>query len=28
VNMHDEIYGVRGERVEAVWRVEGRGKVR
>ena len=28
VNMHDEIYGVRGERVEEVWRVAGRGKVR
>ena len=28
VNMHDEIYGVRGEQVEVVWRVEGRGKVR
>jgi D-serine deaminase-like pyridoxal phosphate-dependent protein len=28
VNMHDEIYGVRGEQVECVWRVEGRGKVR
>jgi D-serine deaminase-like pyridoxal phosphate-dependent protein len=28
LNMHDEIYGVRGERVEEVWRVEGRGKVR
>jgi D-serine deaminase-like pyridoxal phosphate-dependent protein len=28
VNMHDEIYGVRGERVEEVWRVEGRGKLR
>lgn len=28
VNMHDEIYGVRGERVETVWRVAGRGKVR
>lgn len=28
VNLHDEIYGVRGERVEEVWRVEGRGKVR
>ncbi|HEY0367577.1 MAG TPA: D-TA family PLP-dependent enzyme [Pyrinomonadaceae bacterium] len=28
VNMHDEIYGVRGGRVEEVWRVEGRGKVR
>ena len=28
VNLHDEIYGVRGEQVETVWRVEGRGKVR
>ena len=28
VNMHDEIYGVRGERVETVWKVAGRGKVR
>jgi D-serine deaminase-like pyridoxal phosphate-dependent protein len=28
VNMHDEIYGVRGDRVEETWRVEGRGKVR
>ena len=28
VNMHDEIYGVRGERVETVWRVAARGKVR
>lgn len=28
VNMHDEIYGVRGGQVETVWRVEGRGKVR
>jgi D-serine deaminase-like pyridoxal phosphate-dependent protein len=28
VNMHDEIYGVRGEQVEEIWRVEGRGKVR
>ena len=27
VNMHDQIYGVRGERVEAVWEVAGRGKV-
>ena len=27
VNMHDEIFGVRGERVETVWRVAGRGKV-
>jgi D-serine deaminase-like pyridoxal phosphate-dependent protein len=28
VNLHDEIYGVRGERVEEIWRVAGRGKVR
>ena len=28
VNMHDEIYGVRGEEVETVWQVAGRGKVR
>jgi D-serine deaminase-like pyridoxal phosphate-dependent protein len=28
VNMHDEIYGLRGEQVEAVWRVAGRGKLR
>ena len=28
VNLHDEIYGVRGERVETVWRVAARGKVR
>ena len=28
VNMHDEIYGVRGEQVEKIWRVEGRGKVK
>jgi D-serine deaminase-like pyridoxal phosphate-dependent protein len=28
VNMHDEIYGVRGEHVEEIWRVAGRGKVR
>jgi D-serine deaminase-like pyridoxal phosphate-dependent protein len=27
VNMHDEIYGVRGERVETKWKVAGRGKV-
>ena len=27
VNMHNQIYGVRGERVEAVWQVAGRGKV-
>ena len=28
VNMHDEIYGVRGESVMAVWKVEARGKIR
>jgi D-serine deaminase-like pyridoxal phosphate-dependent protein len=28
LNMHDEVYGVRGEQVEKVWRVAGRGKVR
>ena len=28
VNMHDEIYGIRGGQVEVVWRVEGRGKVK
>ncbi|HJP92142.1 MAG TPA: alanine racemase [Pyrinomonadaceae bacterium] len=28
VNMHDEIYGVRGEQVECVWRVAARGKVK
>jgi D-serine deaminase-like pyridoxal phosphate-dependent protein len=27
VNMHNVIYGVRGERVESVWEVAGRGKV-
>ena len=28
VNLHDEIYGVRGEEVETVWQVAARGKVR
>jgi D-serine deaminase-like pyridoxal phosphate-dependent protein len=28
VNMHDEIYGVRGEQVEEIWRVAARGKLR
>jgi len=28
LNLHDEVYGVRGEQVETIWRVEGRGKVR
>jgi D-serine deaminase-like pyridoxal phosphate-dependent protein len=27
VNMHNQIYGARGERVETVWKVAGRGKV-
>jgi D-serine deaminase-like pyridoxal phosphate-dependent protein len=27
VNMHNQVYGVSGERVEAVWEVAGRGKV-
>ena len=27
VNMHNQIYGVRGERIEMVWEVAGRGKV-
>ena len=28
VNMHNQIYGIRGERVETMWEVAGRGKVR
>jgi D-serine deaminase-like pyridoxal phosphate-dependent protein len=28
MNMHDEVYGVRGETVEKVWKVAARGKVR
>lgn len=28
LNLHDEVYGVRGEQVETSWRVAGRGKVR
>jgi D-serine deaminase-like pyridoxal phosphate-dependent protein len=27
-NLHDEMYGVRGEKVEVIWQVAGRGKVR
>lgn len=27
VNLHERIYGIRGERVETVWRVEARGKL-
>lgn len=28
VNMHNQVYGIRGEQVETVWEVAGRGKVR
>lgn len=28
INMHDEVYGVRGDTVEVTWKVEGRGKLR
>ena len=28
INMHDEIYGVRGDQVEVVWQIQARGKVR
>ena len=27
VNMHEYVYGIRGEEVEQVWKVEGRGKL-
>jgi len=27
VNLHEQVYGVRNEQVEAVWKVEGRGKL-
>lgn len=27
MNLHEQVYGVRGDRVEQVWRVEGRGKL-
>jgi D-serine deaminase-like pyridoxal phosphate-dependent protein len=27
VNLHEQVYGVRGDRVEEVWKVEGRGKL-
>lgn len=27
MNLHEQVYGVRGEQVEEVWRVEGRGKL-
>ncbi|MCI0692953.1 D-TA family PLP-dependent enzyme [candidate division KSB1 bacterium] len=28
MNMHDEVYGIRGDTVEAVWKVAARGKIR
>lgn len=28
VNMHDEVYGVRGDEVEVIWRIQARGKLR
>jgi D-serine deaminase-like pyridoxal phosphate-dependent protein len=27
VNLHEQVYGIRGEQVEEVWKVEGRGKL-
>jgi D-serine deaminase-like pyridoxal phosphate-dependent protein len=27
VNLHDQMYGLRGDKVELVWKVEGRGKL-
>jgi len=27
VNLHEQVYGVRGDQVEEVWKVEGRGKL-
>jgi len=27
VNLHEQVYGVRGDRVEEVWRVDARGKL-
>jgi D-serine deaminase-like pyridoxal phosphate-dependent protein len=27
VNLHETVYGVRGDRVEECWKVEGRGKL-
>jgi D-serine deaminase-like pyridoxal phosphate-dependent protein len=27
VNLHEQVYGVRGEKVETIWKVEGRGKL-
>jgi D-serine deaminase-like pyridoxal phosphate-dependent protein len=27
MNLHEQVYGIRGEQVEQVWKVEGRGKL-
>jgi D-serine deaminase-like pyridoxal phosphate-dependent protein len=27
MNLHEQVYGIRGEEVETCWRVEGRGKL-
>jgi hypothetical protein len=27
VNLHERVYGLRGDRVEEVWSVDGRGKL-
>ena len=27
MNLHEQVYGIRGEKVEQIWRVEGRGKL-
>jgi hypothetical protein len=27
MNLHEQVYGVRGDAVEEIWKVEGRGKL-
>jgi D-serine deaminase-like pyridoxal phosphate-dependent protein len=27
VNLHEQVYGVRGDQVESIWRVDARGKL-
>ena len=27
VNLHEQMYGIRGDQVEEIWKVEGRGKL-
>jgi D-serine deaminase-like pyridoxal phosphate-dependent protein len=27
MNLHEQVYGIRGEKVEEIWRVEARGKL-